>query len=412
MIVFLLFLIFFSKVSASFFGFFPKELDPIIFQYGLHPYMNIFLNFFVGGLLCLQWFWKSQHLYTQSRLYRFLLFTTSSYLIFVTLLQCFFVNPEESTVLQMASALMAIFTLYLYGRVIPTSLAPEKFVRVIQFITVLLCWVSLILLVVSPATSFKGTRFIGVFKHIPHMVSCATLACFGLYYVLFTQKLSRLQRGIAYLNLMMCFALLVLTGTRSALASVLLGFVICLFFFPAASWLNRFLKASMAITGLLIALFFGHDIADYMVKVVRGEQAIVARTAQDGFASRLEEIQRGYAMFEKNEWLGQGLLMKFSNGQDAEISGYNANKDPHNIFVSAGVIGGWGFIFLSLVGFLVLFLATFKTMFSKNLALRLLAIYMLTSMPILLIYHMHLSLGGIADRIYWIVIGYMAVKQS
>lgn len=412
MITFLLILIFISKASASFFGFFPKELDPIIYQFGMHPYVNIFFNVVVGGFLCLQWFWKSHHLFLQGRLYRFLLFIISLYLVFVTLLQCFFVNPDESFILQMGSSLMAVFTLYLYGRVIPTSLKPEKFITLIKHITVFFCLISFALLFISPGTAFKGTRFIGVFKHIPHMVSCATLACFGLYYRIFTQKMSRLHTAWNYFLLLICFGVLILTGTRSALAAVMLGFVMCLFFFQASSWTNRFLKAAATLSALLIILFFGHDIADYVVEVVRGEQAIAARAAQDGFKSRLEEIERGYTMFEKNEWLGQGLLMKFSNGQDPEISGYNANKDPHNIFVSAGVIGGWGFIFLSLIGYIALCLATFKTLFSKNLALRLLAIYMLTSLPILLIYHVHLSLGGIADRIYWIVIGYMAIKEN
>lgn len=374
--------------------------------------MNIFFNAAVGGLLIIWWFLRSNHLFLQSRLYRLLIFTTSLYLILITFLQCFFVNPEESFILQIASAMMAVFTLYLYGRVIPTSIKPEKFLSAVKFITVFLCWVSFIVLFLSPATSFKGTRFIGVFKHIPHMVSCATLACFSLYYSIFVQKLSRIRLGLSYFNLILCFGLLVLTGTRSALAAVLLGFVICLFFFPSSSWLNRFIKASLATTTFLIVIFFGHSIADYLVQVVRGEQAIANRAAQDGFKSRLEEIERGYVMFEKNEWLGQGLLMKFSNGQDAEISGYDANKDPHNIFVSAGVVGGWGFVLLCAVGYFILSLATLKTLFSKNPAMRMLAIYMLTSLPILLIYHVHLSLGGIADRIYWIVIGYMAVKEN
>lgn len=374
--------------------------------------MNIFFNALVGGFLTLWWFWRSHHLYQQSRFFRFLIFTTSLYLILVTLLQCFFVNPEESLILQMASAFMAVFTLYLYGRVIPTSFKPEKFWSALKLITVFLCWVSFVVLFLSPATSFKGTRFIGVFKHIPHMVSCATLACFAIYYSIFAQKMSRRRLALNYFNLFICFGLLVLTGTRSALAAVLLGFVICLFFFPSSSWLNRFIKASMAATTLLVVLFFGHSIADYLVQVVRGEQAIANRAAQDGFKSRLEEIERGYAMFEKNEWLGQGLLMKFSTGQDAEISHYDANKDPHNIFVSAGVIGGWGFVFISALAYFALSLATLKNLFSKNPAMRMLAIYMLTSLPILLIYHVHLSLGGIADRIYWIVIGYMAIKES
>lgn len=412
MIGFLLLLIFLSKVSLSFLGFFPKEWGPVIFQYGMHPYVNIVLNCLIGGILSFLWFWKPDRQQSQSRFFRFLLFATSLFLIFVTLLQSFFVHPEKSSILQMAAALMAIFTLYLYGRIIPTSLRPESFLKIIKYITIALCWFSLILLFLSPVTCFKGSRFIGVFKHIPHMVSCATLACFGIYYTLFSQKLSRVGLIWNYLNLFVCFILLLLTGTRSALAAVLFGFILCLFLFPAASWVGRFLKTSVALTGLLVVLFFGHGIADYMFEVVRGEQAIGVRLAQDGLKSRIEEVERGYAMFEKNEWLGQGLLMKFSNGNEAEISGYDANKDPHNLLVSAGVIGGWGFVLISLLAYVTLAFVTVKKLFSKNLALRLLAIYMLTSLPILLIYHMHLSLGGIADRIYWIAIGYMVLKEQ
>ena len=244
------------------------------------------------------------------------------------------------------------------------------------------------------------------------MVSCATIACFGIYYSLFGEKLSRFKVAINYFYFFICFSILILTGTRSALAAVLLGFCLCLFLFTASTWTSRFLKTSIALTALLVFIFFGHDIADYSIGIIRGEQALANRAAQDGLKSRLEEIERGYVLFEQNEWLGSGLLMKFSNGQDADVSGYNANKDPHNIFVSAGVLGGWVFVFLTLVAFVSLTGATIKSLFSKNNAIKLIAIYMLTNLPILLIYHIHLSLGGIADRIYWVCIGYMALTQS
>ena len=365
MISFLLILIFISKVSASFLGFFPKEISPIIYQYGMHPYVNMFFNFVIGGYLFLKWFWKPAPWFQQSRFYRLLLVLICSFLIFITLLQCFFVNPDESPLLQMASALMAVFTIYLYGRIIPTSLRPENFLRVLRWVTVSLCLISLALLFISSGTSFKGSRFIGVFKHIPHMVSCATLACFALFDAIFNRSLSRAKVLFSYFCLLICFGLLLLTGTRSALAAVLLGYCLCLIVLKASSWANRFLKMSFALTGLLIVLFFGHDIADYSVGLARGQQAIGNRAAQDGLKSRLEEIERGYALFEKNEWLGSGLLMKFSNGQDADVAGYDANKDPHNIFVSAGVLGGWGLVTLTLVAFLALSVATVKSLFSN-----------------------------------------------
>ena len=47
----------------------------------------------------------------------------------------------------------------------------------------------------------------------------------------------------------------------------------------------------------------------------------------------------------------------------------------------------------------------------KNNHLKILAIYFLSQIPILLIYHVHLSLGGMADRLYWIVFGYIMLNQ-
>lgn len=411
MIFFLLLLIFISKVSLAFLGFFPNEVGPVIYQWGMHPYVNMAFNFIVGGFLFLTWFWKGLHVYTQSRFFRFLLFLVSLFLIFITLLQCFFVNPEESFIFQMAAAIMAVFTIYLYGRVIPTSMKPETFLIAIKNLTLFFCFLSLIVLIVSPGTSFKGSRFIGIFKHIPHMVSCATIACFAIYYSLFHEKLSRTKLLLNYFYLLISFGLLILTGTRSALAAVCIGFVMCLFIFKAKSAENLFLKTALAICTLIVMTFFGYDIADFGFRVIRGEQAIAQRAAQDGLKSRLEEVERGFAIFSKDQWLGQGLLMKFSNGQEAEVSGYNANKDPHNLFVSAGVIGGWGFVFITLLGFFGLIFMSANALFSKNEAMKILAVYIITHIPILFIYHMHLSLGGIADRIYWIVIGYMAVKE-
>ncbi|MBC7421395.1 MAG: O-antigen ligase family protein [Bdellovibrio sp.] len=412
MIFFLLVLIFISKISLAFLPGMPRELGPIIFQSGLHPYVNIALNMIFGGLFCLHWLWKANPLYSQARFYRFFIFVTSIYLLSITLLQALFVNGDNSLVLQMASAIMAVFTIFLYGRVIPTSLTPQKFVEIVKKITVACCWISLVLLIISPDTSFKGSRFIGVFKHIPHMVSCATIACFTLFYFIFSKKLKRTHHILQWLHFLVALFLLILTGTRSSLAAVFLGMFLCMIFFGAKTAGNRMLKSSIAISGLLIVIFFGINISNYAVGLARGEESIGQRAAQDGLESRWQEVERGFEIFQKNQWLGQGLLSKFSTANDADIAGYNANKDPHNIIISAGVLGGWGLIFLCVYGFSALGVASFKTLFSKSDALKIISIYVLTHLPILFIYHIHLSIGGIADRIYWIAFGYMALKES
>ena len=117
-------------------------------------------------------------------------------------------------------------------------------------------------------------------------------------------------------------------------------------------------------------------------------------------------------IFKKNQWLGQGLLSKFSSGSEADVSNYSADKDPHNILISAGVIGGWGLIAMTMIFMLALLVAGLKSLKSKNAALKIIAIYTLSQIPLLIIYHLHFSIGGIADRIYWIVFGYMALKEQ
>ena len=120
---------------------------------------------------------------------------------------------------------------------------------------------------------------------------------------------------------------------------------------------------------------------------------------------------RGYASFQEQPWLGYGILNKFGQTDDGSVGSYNANKDPHNIIISAGVVGGWGFIIIISLGFISLFILTLKRLTSKNEAIQLLAIYMITQMPIIFIYHVHISMGGIADRIYWLVVGYLAISR-
>jgi len=390
----------------------PWQLGPLIYQYGMHPYINIFLSLSVGSIIILKWLIYPNHFFTQSRFFRFGVVLTSLYLLLISFLQSAFVYSMESLFLQMAAAILSIFTILLFGRVIPTSIEPERFLKYIKNIVVPLLWISLLALFISPESAFKGSRFIGIFKHIPHMVSAATVGCFALLYFFVKQNESKKRLIINGVNFSLAFSLLILTGTRSALASVALGVILVAIVFPAKKTGTKILKVAFVITFCLGTLFFGDDAGQYAIEVVRGEKAIGGRVAQDGVTSRLEEFERGYLIFQKDQWLGQGLLSKFSNGSEAEVDSYDAGKDPHNIFISAGVIGGWGLIVLTSAMLVALVVASLKKLRSANDAIKVLAIYTLSQIPILIIYHLHLSLGGIADRIYWIVFGYMALKES
>jgi O-antigen ligase len=222
-------------------------------------------------------------------------------------------------------------------------------------------------LILFSGTSFKGGRFIGVFKHIPHMVSIATFACCFLMYDFFVDVNSLKNSGLfRVLSFCCAFFLLVLTGTRSALASVIMTVTLSIILFPSKNPATKLLKTSVAMTALLVGLFFGEDIVDYTIQIVRGEQSVGLRAAQDGIAARADEIERGYKVFQENQWLGLGLLSKFGSTDEKQVGNYNANKDPHNLFISAGVVGGWGLIALTAFGFFSLILASFKSLLSKN----------------------------------------------
>ena len=408
--LFLIALIFLSKVSFGFIPGFPYQESFFIYQKGIHPYVNIFLNLLVGLILLIKFFWKSNHHYLQNRFYKFYLFVFCLFLMAITSAQIVLGDSASSWWQQFGAAGVACFTVLLFGRVIPSEFSIIKFITITQKISVLLCYLSLILLIVMPSLSFKGGRFIGVFKHIPFMVTTSTLACVFLIYDLFVKSNSRPRMIYLILSLAVSMTTLILTGTRSALFAVILSYFLAFLFFPAKKAASQFIKVSVAFSLVIAAVLFGSNISQYAIELVRGESAVGLRAAQDGVASRLDEFQRGYEIFSKSPVIGQGLLSKFGEINETDVGQYNANKDPHNILVSAGVIGGLGFVVLVFIGFAGLIAVSFKKLRAAQPEFKILAIYLLTHIPILFIYHMHLSMGGMADRFYWIVIGYMMIN--
>jgi O-antigen ligase len=409
---FLIALIFISKISLQFIPGIPYEIPNIIFQYGFHPYVNIILCLLFGTALITKRLLKLRtESAAQLKFYSFYIFIFCVYLFTITGLQIIFFDSGESPVLQAAACGMSMFMIYLFGRYIPTQLSPRGFILMVQPYAVFLCWVSLVLLFVSSRTSFMGGRFIGVFKHIPHMVSVSTLAYVFSLYHLFCIDETRIKRIYLYASMLCAASLLILTGTRSALASIVVATILSFILFKSKTVKAKLAKVLIISVVLSAGLFFGGDLADYAVQVSRGEKSVGLRAAQDGVSSRWDEVMRGYASFQEQPWLGYGILNKFGQSEDGGVGSYNANKDPHNIIISAGVVGGWGFIVIITLGFIGLFILTLKRLTSKNQAIQLLAIYMITQLPIIFIYHVHISMGGIADRIYWLVIGYLAISN-
>ena len=157
---------------------------------------------------------------------------------------------------------------------------------------------------------------------------------------------------------------------------------------------------------------FGFQTYEFAHGIATGETSLGSRQAQDGVQSRWEEVQRGSEIFMEQPWLGHGLMSKFASGNEVDVSNYNAMKDPHNIFVSAGVVGGWPLLVLAGVSLILMLFGSLKAMKSFDIAKRQVAIYLLSHIPILVIYHIHLSIGGMADRMYWMVFGILAAAVT
>ena len=407
----LIFLIFFSKLSFRFIPGVPYEVFPVVFQYGIHPYINIMFCLIGGGLLMLNRRYRIP-IYKQYKLYDLFLVVFCLYLLTITCFQILF-GSESPALMSLAACIMSVFTIFFFGKWIPTHLDRATFLKYVKLFSFALSWISLFLFFVSPGTSFHGGRFIGFFKHIPHMVSIATFcSVFSLYDIFSSEAKTRTRLILSYLHFFLGIYLLILTGTRSALGSVFLALILALLLYRSLRPAIRFLKTALACTLLLVGVLFGADIAEYAIQVTRGERAVGYRAAQDGVSSRWDEIVRGYSAFQEEPWLGYGILSKFGQDADGNVGNYNANKDPHNLLISAGVVGGYGLIVIITFGFLGLCAMSLYKLRSKDEVTKILAIYLVTQLPIIFIYHIHISMGGIADRVYWIVIGYLATKEA
>lgn len=404
-------LLFISKISlGSFLLPVPYSFSYLIFQQGLHPYVNVFLCFLLGLPLALLWL-KVRDRHHLSGFYKLFVFLLMLTLIVQTLLQISYVNTEESPIMQAGALFVSLFMVIVYGVLIPSLWDVRDFMRFVQKWSGILVLISLILWVVAGGAVFKGGRFVGVFKHIPHMVTCATVAfVFSLGTLLDDSKMKHKVWDVLILGA--SFLAIILTGTRSSAAAALMAFVVTMVLHKTATNQGRIFKFAFLSLLVTFTLFFGNQVYDFARGIATGQSSLGTREAQDGIASRWEEVERGSQIFLEEPWLGHGLLSKFAAGNEVDVSNYNAMKDPHNIFISAGVIGGWPLLVLAGISLILMVVGSFKALLSFDISKRQVAIYLLSHIPILVIYHIHLSIGGMADRLYWMVFGFIAASVS
>ncbi len=388
----------------------PREFGFLIFQYGMHPYLNIAATVLFGVPLI--YFWSRCRLqYQPHAAYRLFVISLMLILTIQTVLQILFVNLDESLLMQTGAVVMSMLLLVLYGLVIPSLWGPIRLLKSLQKWSAVLVVFSVLLLVAGRSDLYKGGRFVGIFKHIPHMVTCSTL-CFVLTLAFFFQP-KKIKKHLFDCFILLCsFTAIVLTGTRSSVAASLVAMGMTLFFYRFKSNQGKLFKFFALLSVFIFAIFFGYESFQYAHDIATGQSALAGRQAQDGVNSRLEEVQRGSEIFKDQPWLGHGLVSKFSSGHEVDVSHYNSMKDPHNIFISAGVVGGWPLMLLALVAVIMCFWGSLKSLMADNFPEKQIAIYVLSHLPILIIYHVHLSIGGMADRVYWLMFSLLALRVT
>lgn len=402
-------LIFLSKVSFGSLLPVPRNFSFLIFQQGMHPFLNVLFCFLFGLPLVLLGL-KERSRNHLSGFYKLFVVFLAVVLTIQTLLQIHYVNTEESLILQVGALAVSLFMILIYGVSIPSLWNIEDFVQYVQRWSGALVCLSLLLWLVGVSGVFKGGRFIGVFKHIPHMVTCATV---GFIFSLgtFIQSKKMKHKIWSAFVLVASFFAIILTGTRSSAAAAMVAFFVTLILHQTKTNQGRLFKFGFVSFAIMASVFFGGTAFEFTYGLATGQNSLGSREAQNGVESRWEEIERGAQIFLQQPWLGHGLVSKFASGNEVDVSNYNAMKDPHNIFVSAGVVGGWPLLFLSVISLALMAIGSMKAVLSENILKRQVAIYLLSHISILVIYHIHLSVGGMADRIYWLVFGFVAASS-
>lgn len=407
-------LFFVSKLSLAFAKVIPYNIPPLIYQGGMHPYVNVLATTFLA--FCFLLTAKRKEMDFNAKVYVSFIVIFIAVLVAQTLMQMFFVHEGASKSFQLTGAIMAFLTVGIFGVILPLHYPLKRFINVILFWTLGIVLVSLALLPIFNTSMFRGGRFVGVTKHIPHMVtisSCAAIFMIARWSIIFH---SRFFNIVLYVfTTVLCFLAVALTATKAAMGSVFLATLMALFFFGKKSkpeQLGRlFIFGSMILSAVLLTPVTG----ELIYEVATGERAILGRPAQNGFETRWEEVERGSELFMKSPHFGLGILYKFmTNAKDGDVDTYNSFKDPHNLFLSAGVIAGWPFMILVTFGYICLIFKTFFIFYQRKKyspEVLIAGLFMATHLPVFLIYHVHLSMGGIADRLYWSLSGYIILAR-
>jgi|GEM_PF-579173 len=403
-------LIFLCKVSLKWMKIIPYSIPPVIFQYGLHPYINFGLQFIISLILIFIWV-KTKEKTPLSLIYKAYIYSLLLLLSVQTMFQITLVNVGNSVLVQIAGLGMAVLLVLVYGIIIPQLFPLKKFIFYTIKISVMLVIGSVLNLPLFFGEMFRGGRFVGFFKHIPHMVTASTVAFIFFFPTLFSEDKWTLKNNtpLKLFAVLLLAATVLLTSTKAAFGTIAITAFVGAFLFGSRKRAVRLFKFAALSTLLVSTLLIGAPTGEFMYDVTTGKTSFGMRKAQDGVSTRMEEVTRGWSMFERSPYFGLGLLYKFLNNKEEgiEVESYNSFKDPHNLFVSAAVIGGYPLFVYAILGYLLMIAGAIKGLNQTDPNRQIIGLFLLSHLPVFVIYHAHFSLGGMADRIYWLVFGYL-----
>jgi O-antigen ligase len=393
----------------------PYSVPPFIFQYGLHPFINFGLQFIIALILIYYWL-KTKSLYPLSKFYKIFIYTMFAVLSIQTLFQITLVNITQSVIVQLGGLGMAIMLILVYGVIVPSVFPLEKFINWVNKTSSSLVILSVLFLPVLFPFMFRGGRFTGFFKHIPHMVTASTAAFIFFLPKIFQDKMWTLKSNtlLKLIGLFLITLAVLFTATKAAFVTILITGFVGILIYGSKKRSIRLFKFTFLSCFLISVLLVGAPTSQFMYEVTTGKTGFGLRPAQDGVSTRMDEVFRGWDMFEQSPYFGHGLLYKFFSGskEGIEVESYNSFKDPHNMFVSAGVIGGYPLLVLSIIAYLLMIAAVLKGLKEDDVNRQTMALFLLAHLPVFVIYHANFSLGGMGDRLYWLVFGYLGQEWN
>ena len=308
-------LIFISKISLKWMQVIPYSIPPVIFQYGLHPFINFGLQFVIALILIFYWL-KNQSLYPLSKVYKIFIYTLFAVLSIQTLFQITLVNVTQSVIVQLGGLGMAIMLILVYGIIVPSVFPLHKFTNYTNKISSFLVITSFLFLPIFYPYMFRGGRFVGFFKHIPHMVTASTASFIFFFPKIFQDKTWTLKSNtlLKILGLFIITLCVLLTSTKAAFGTIAITGFVGILIYGSKKRSIRLFKFTFLSCFIISVLLVGVPTSQFMYEVTTGKTGFGLRPAQDGVATRMDEVFRGWDMFEKSPYFGHGLLYKFFNG--------------------------------------------------------------------------------------------------